>query len=134
MKNLRKPGSAKHHDNEKATVEDADINSSKTNRAKKARIARPVADEESPSMITKEKYDEYLEQLQVEFTKGKRGRNLATIKQIMKKTREIRWKWIRNDRPPVQDILKAFRSLASEITVSYHSVKPPDLQYIILKL
>ena len=68
--------------------------------------------------INEEEYEEAVKKLKEEHAKNKKGRNHATIKQLMEKTRQRRWKSILDKGPFVSDVLKEFPFLTSSKVVS----------------
>lgn len=122
MKNFRKPTNGESTSKRHLTADET--TDEKTPASKKARTTRTVTTEnDEDNIITQDKYEEYIVQLQAELAK-KGGKNAATIKKLMKKTRERRWKWIRDKKPTVQEVLKVFPSLASELAVSQWHMQP----------
>lgn len=68
----------------------------------------PVQDEEE---LTAEEYDETVELLRAEWKKGKKKRSKSYIKMCMEKTALLRQKWIMEERPLINLVLKKFPPL-----------------------
>lgn len=88
-----------------------------SSKKRKVMICMDDEDETIEQTISVEEYEEQVEKLKIEF-KRKKGKNLATIKKIMKDTRQLRWKWICNEKPSVKEVLIKFPALATERAVS----------------
>lgn len=74
---------------------------------------RKIDDSDFSEQINEEEYEEAVKKLKEEHAKNKKGRNHATIKQLMEKTRQRRWKSILDKGPFVSDVLKEFPFLTS---------------------
>lgn len=67
--------------------------------------------------ITDEEYDDAIDKLKAECKKNK-GKNHATIKELMQVTEQRRRKWIEEESPLVVEILSKYPSLTSTKVVS----------------
>lgn len=62
-------------------------------------------------------------ELRSEWKKGRKNRNLSTIKSLMEGTRDTRNKWIVHERPLISDVLRKFPSLKDSKVVSSEKFK-----------
>lgn len=78
---------------------------------------RTTADEGEE--LSDKEYKEAIEELGAELKKGRKGgRNQATVKELMEKTRKRRRRWIEQDRPLIWEVLDVFPCLGSSRGVS----------------
>lgn len=66
-----------------------------------------------------EEYDEIVEQLKLEWKKGKKKRNKSVIKTCMEKTSILRQKWVMEEKPLISQVLCKFPPLRESRQVSF---------------
>lgn len=87
---------------------------------------RTSTDDDGEEM-SDEDYEEAVKELQSEYRKGRKGgRNQATLKQLMEKTRTKRRRWMENDRPLVSEVIKMFPCLETSRMVSHFELLAPS--------
>ena len=70
---------------------------------------RKVTPDEDESMeYDEDEYEAALSDLADEWSKGRRSRSHAVVKELMDKTAPQRRKWIEQDRPMVSDVLSKY--------------------------
>ena len=100
-------------------------------RASRAKAGGPPSkrrkttpDEDESVEYDKDEYEAALSDLAEEWSKGRRSRSQAVIKELMDKTAPQRRKWIEQDRPMVSDVLSKYPCLGHSRSVSMISLLP----------
>ena len=73
---------------------------------------------EDAEEVSEEDYEIAVSKLKKEYAKNRKGKNHATIKNLMEVTRQRRWKWILEQSPLVSEVIEEFPFLVFGKVVS----------------